>query len=267
MVERVLARASELQAAQEAEPGETISEERLLEIAREVGLDPAHMRQAIAEQRAQTIAPLSDVSPDDGPLLRALGPSVIGAQRTVPGSPLDLLDRLDAYLPQGERLARVRRTMERTWWEPRHDPFGNLIRGLGIGGRRYDFVRSDQLVATVTRLDDARCVLRLDSTWHGARRIARTQAITLSAGLALIALWFITSVLVLGFIIPPFSFITVGLAALVAVALSAWHWRKTRIQFRQQIERARVRIEALLDEIEHERLRPPPNVVERLLGR
>jgi len=50
-LERVLARAAELQTTT-SESGETISEARLLEIAREVGLDVQHVRQAIAEERA-----------------------------------------------------------------------------------------------------------------------------------------------------------------------------------------------------------------------
>jgi len=55
-LERVLARAAELQAA-ELDPGEYISEERLLEIAKEVGLAPHHMRQALAEERTLVTLP------------------------------------------------------------------------------------------------------------------------------------------------------------------------------------------------------------------
>ena len=47
-LERVLARAAELQ-TQGADTPEVISEARLLEIGREVGIDPDHLRLAIAD--------------------------------------------------------------------------------------------------------------------------------------------------------------------------------------------------------------------------
>ncbi len=55
-LERVLARAAELQAG-ELDPGDYISEERLLDIAKEVGLAPHHMRQALAEERTRVAVP------------------------------------------------------------------------------------------------------------------------------------------------------------------------------------------------------------------
>ena len=51
-LERVLARATELQSAG-ADAPEAISESRLLEVAREVGIDTNHVRQALAEERAR----------------------------------------------------------------------------------------------------------------------------------------------------------------------------------------------------------------------
>ncbi len=74
-LERVLARASELQGT-DGESPEAISESRLVEIAREVGLDPNHVRQAMAEQRARG----SFVEGESGFLLDALG-GVAGLDR------------------------------------------------------------------------------------------------------------------------------------------------------------------------------------------
>lgn len=269
-VERVLARAAELQAASEVEPGDTISEARLLEIAREVGLDPAHVQQAIAEQRAQHLAGTSAGAAGDGStegaLLRALGPAFVGAQRAVPGTPLAVLDRLEPFLAQRELLTLVRRTTDRGWWEPRRGPLGNLLQSLGIGGRRYDFVRSDQLVATVTRLDDARCVLRLDTHWHAARRTARANALAVPVTFVLVLTAAAIPLMALGLVIPPFAFLTLALLLVLAIGVSGWHWRATQRRYRAMIERARIRVEALLDDAEHERMQLPRGVVERLLG-
>jgi len=49
-LERVLGRAAELQAGG-ADAPETLTEAQLLEIGREVGLSPEHLRQALAEER------------------------------------------------------------------------------------------------------------------------------------------------------------------------------------------------------------------------
>ena len=136
-LERVLARASELQNTEPGEPGDTISEARLVEIAREVGLDVQHVRQAIAEERAQVTLPVTGSSG----LLASIGPAVVSAQRTVPGTPEQLLRDLDAFLPRHEYMVAVRRTADRVVWEPRRDPLGNFFRSLGSGGRRFDLVR------------------------------------------------------------------------------------------------------------------------------
>ena len=91
-LERVLARAAELQAG-ELDPGEQVSEDRLLEIANEVGLSPHHMRQALAEERTR-VAPPEEV----GPLARFAGAARVVATRVVNGVPSEALASLDAWM-------------------------------------------------------------------------------------------------------------------------------------------------------------------------
>ena len=125
-LERVLARATELQGVS-GEPNEAISESRLMEVAREVGIDGQHLRQALAEERAR----IAFDAPGGGPILDALGPALVDAQRVVPGSATEIQARLDAWLPRMEGLAVRRKMPQRTSWEPRHDPIGNALRALG----------------------------------------------------------------------------------------------------------------------------------------
>jgi hypothetical protein len=183
-LERVLARASELQSTTQVDASDAISESRLLEIAKEVGLDADHVRQAIAEERAQL--PMTDSSA--GPVLSALGVARLGAQRTVSGTPAELLTRLEALLPKQELLLLVRRAGDRIILEPRRDPLGNLFRAMGAGGRRFDLVRADTLVVSATAVDGARSVLRLDLDLSGARRMDRTTVITVASLLVLAAI-------------------------------------------------------------------------------
>lgn len=263
MVERVLARAAELQAAQEAEPGETISEERLLEIAREVGLDPTHMRQAIAEQRMATVVPTSD----RGVLLEALGPSLINAQRTVRGTPLAVLDRIEAVLPTLERLAIVRRQPDRLILERRHDPLGNLLRSVGVvGGRRLDLVRADTIHITATRIDDERLVLRIEAVMHRARREARTSVFTVAGFLAFLCAGIAVPVTLFALMVPAFALMTTLLLVAISAGLTAWAWIGFRRGYHALIDRVAQRIDAVLDDVEHDRMQPPRSVVDRLLG-
>jgi hypothetical protein len=53
-LERVLARAAELQSGP-SDTGEEFTEEQLLELGKEVGLSPQHLRQALAEERTRSI--------------------------------------------------------------------------------------------------------------------------------------------------------------------------------------------------------------------
>ncbi|HEY0928740.1 MAG TPA: hypothetical protein VGE27_02375 [Gemmatimonas sp.] len=260
-LERVLARASELQTSTSAEPGETISEARLVEIAKEVGLDVQHVRQAIAEERAQVVL----AEPEHGPLLSSLGPSVVSAQRTISGSPSELLARLEAMLPRLEMMLPIRRTGDRLILEPRRDTFGNFMRSLGVGGRRFDLVRLDQLVVTATRVDDGRTVLRFDAVMNGARSSERTSAVVISTVLFLLAAAVAVPAFVFSLVLPSFAVATVaGLTALAAGG--SWlTWRSVRKRFRTLVARVQNRVEFLLDEAQQGKLEQPPSLLDRML--
>ena len=55
-LERVLARAAELQSATGETP-EQITEAQLIELGKEVGLSAQHLRQALAEERTRSLDP------------------------------------------------------------------------------------------------------------------------------------------------------------------------------------------------------------------
>src|SRR5690348_18447911 len=85
-LERVLARAAELQVGS-GEPEEVLTEDQILELGKEVGLSAQHLRQAHAEERTRVALP-----PDRGGVSAALlGGARVGASRTVPGKPRDVL--------------------------------------------------------------------------------------------------------------------------------------------------------------------------------
>src|SRR5256885_17010877 len=98
-LERVLARASELQAATGDSP-EEFTEEQLLDLGREVGLSPQNLRQALAEERTRSVAP----DDEHGIGASLFGPSRVHAARTVPGNPADILGSIDDWMQRQELL-------------------------------------------------------------------------------------------------------------------------------------------------------------------
>jgi hypothetical protein len=260
-LERVLARATELQNTDPSEPGDTISEARLVEIAKEVGLDVQHVRQAIAEERAQVVLPDTGRSG----LLAGLGPAVVSAQRTVSGTPEQLLRDLDAFLPRNEYMVAVRRTHDRVVWEPRRDPLGNFFRSLGSGGRRFDLVRLDQLVVSATRVDETRSVLRFDAVVDGARRSVRTATLGAAGAGVLVLLMAMVPLLFFSLVLPQVAAVVMAVLGTVAAGVTWLSWRTLARTFRTMVGRVGQRIEYLLDEAQHGRLQAAPTLLEKML--
>jgi hypothetical protein len=258
-LERVLARATELQGSG-GDSSETISESRLLEVAREVGIDALHLRQAMAEERAR----IAFDAPAGGLLLDALGAALVDAQRTVPGSAPDVQARLDAWLPRMEGLGVRRKMAQRTSWEPRRDPVGNALRALGSGGRRMDLARVDQVIATVTPVDANRSVVRFDVELSRVRRGMRTA--TLVGGVGVNALLF-TAIAVPIMVVAAGSpnagalHALVGAAAVVQTGIGYGIWRAIRTSYQRTVARVQLRLEQLLDELEQGGMQAPPSVM------
>lgn len=160
-VERVLARAAELQGISgNQSDGDEISEDRLLDIAKEAGLAPTSVRQALAEERTR----IHSSDDENGRwLVRVAGPSVVSASRTIMGEPEAMVSALDSWMQRDECLQVQRRFADRVVWEPRTDWRGAITRGLHIGGRSYHLSRACQVAATVVPVDADRSLVRLDA--------------------------------------------------------------------------------------------------------
>src|SRR5579872_3333590 len=117
-LERVLARAAELQSStgDTGETPEEFTEDQLLDLGREVGLSPQHLRQALAEERTRSIVP----DDEHGLAASLFGPSRVRASRAVPGKPADVLAIIDTWMQRQELLIVKRHLADRIVWEPRH---------------------------------------------------------------------------------------------------------------------------------------------------
>src|SRR5690349_13261719 len=112
-LERVLARAAELQAGMGDAP-EEITEDQLIELGKEVGLSAQHLRQALAEDRTRSNVP----DAERGLSASLFGPSRVAASRTVPGNARDVLASIDGWMRKQELLVVKRHHADRIVWEP-----------------------------------------------------------------------------------------------------------------------------------------------------
>jgi hypothetical protein len=239
-LERVLARAAELQAA-DADPSEaTVTEGQLIDIGKEVGLSPEHLRQALAEERARVSVPN-----ERGGLARLFGPAYVWASRTVRGTPDGVLQALDAWMEREESLHLKRRFADRMLWEPRPGFATEIKRALNIGGRGYHLSRAHEVAATAVAVDAERVLVRLEANLANVRlqRIASGGVMTGSGALASGIL------IVLGFL--------PALAALPAAAALGGGYVLAR-SHTPLVARAQLALEQVLDRLERGEMPPPP---------
>jgi hypothetical protein len=257
-LERVLARATQLQGDSPDAP-EVVSDQRLMEIAREVGIDPSHLQQALAEERAR----LPMQADDQGLLLDALGSATLSAQRIVAGTPADVLAKLDAWMPRMEMLTLMRRAGDRVSWEPRRDAMGNFLRSIGLGGRRFDLVRLDHVVASVTPVDATRSVVRFDVSSMRARRTQRNSVLAIGLVLGMVSAGVAIPLTLLA---AGTSVVGAGLAGLGLFAAGGIYatWRAIRRGYREMTDRAQLRLEQMLDELENGGMQPPPSLARQV---
>ena len=262
-LERVLARATELQGPG-ADAPEQISESRLLEIAREVGIDANHVRQALAEERARG----SMEEPTGGLLLERMGSAHVGAQRAVPGSAADVQARLEAWMPRMENMAVRRKVPQRISWEPRTTVLGNAVRVM-TSSNRPELVRADQVIATVTPVDESRTVVRFDVELNGLRRSQRNLAIGLGVvanGLAFATVSIPVMFLAAGSPNEAAMLGSVGALGAVQAGIGYAIWRGLKNSYRRTVGRVQLRVEQMLDELEGGGMQSPPSLLTQVRG-
>jgi hypothetical protein len=193
-LERVLARAAELQAA-DADTGElTLTEAQILDVGNEVGIPAKHLRQALAEERSRVAVPV-----ERGRVAAIFGAATVSASRTVRGKPAELFDKLDATMQRDESLRVKRRFLDRIAWEPMGGMASEFRRLLNVGGHGYRLARAEEVSATVIAIDAERSIVRLDASLANVRkqRIAGGSGVVVAGGVTggvLVALGVMTAV-------------------------------------------------------------------------
>ncbi len=248
-LERVLARAAELQAGQ-SEPAEQMSEAQLIEVGKEVGISAEHVRLALAEERTRVQVPEAR-----GVVGGLFGVEGITASRVVSGTPTDILGRLDDWMQREEGMRAKRRFNDRLTWEGRNDFMMSLQAGLKMGARPYSLINSDEVGATVVPVDAQRCIVRLDASFVVSRR----QFVLGSSIVAGSGVLGFGGVMALAALIPNGSMIFGALLGMIPALGGGAIGYAVAATHRQRVTRAQLALEQVLDRLERGEIRKPAN--------
>ena len=234
-LEAVIRRAVELEAGGPGRLEEGVSEADVVRIGRELGLDAATIRRAMAEVRARP--------PEErGALARTMGPATARASRVIPRPAGDTAARLERYLHDTELMVTQRRFQERTRYV-RDSSFGagmaRVVRDLSRGRKPVGLKQVD---VAVSSLDDDSCLLEASTDLAGDRAGyaggAAALGGSLGSGLA-VAIWATP-------VADPLM--------LLAIPVLAGAWAGMRAIYRATVRSTEDKLEALLDRVEHDEL-------------
>lgn len=150
-LERVIRRAAELQ----FDEGEDVTDLEVGEVVRigeEVGLEPRHVRRALAEVQAAALLPA--LPPDRGLPTRLWGPGIVRHSRAVRGGAASVQESVEEHFEHRESLRCVRRQPGRSLWEPAAGLVKQMQRALDVGGHGYDLAKARNVQLAVESLEE-----------------------------------------------------------------------------------------------------------------
>jgi hypothetical protein len=205
-----------------------------------------NLRQALAEERTRVAVP-----EERGLLASLYGGASASAQRTVRGTPTQVLAALDDWMQRQECLTVQRYfSSERIVWEARRDVVGIVRRT--VSGRGYALSRATDVSATAIALDASRVLVRLDARLGRYRSLMAQQNVALAgAGV------------VVGGVLAVMSFSLLAAAAPVAVFAPA-AFAAARASHQRTVTRAQLALEQVLDRLERGEAGRPPTLLSML---
>lgn len=231
-LERIVQRAAELQ-TREREIGEGLTDSELMQLGDEVGILPQHLRQALSEERARTLA-----RSDGAALTRILGPRSAAAQRVIAGKAEKTETTLQDWMSEGELLQIKRRYPDRKSWERKDGAFASLKRSFGAGGRKYVLAGASEIVTRIADVDEGHCRVQLVADLSNKRSGHLIgSSVLVGGGAAMTGIALALGVVVAAAVVP------VVLSLPIATAVSR--------SYRREVDKFQVALEQVLDRLEH----------------
>lgn len=252
----VIRRAAEIQMGEGEGTRDELSTEEILRIGTEVGLEPHHVRRALAEVRAESLLP--DPPEDRGPARSFWGAGVARASRAVPGDRAEVQGRVEEHFRSRESLQSVRRRLGRSLWEPAGSLVSKMQRALDVGGRGYELAEARRVELAVAGLEDGWSLVTLIADLRNVRTEHGVGWLAGSAGGAVGA----TIVAVAAVGVPLVAALPAVAAGAVGASALGGRWTLQRKR-----ERMELVLHGLLDRLEQgEELEPRrPDWRERLM--
>jgi hypothetical protein len=234
-LERIIQRAAELQTSAR-DIGESLSQDEVLALGKEVGIPDRYLQQALLEERTRVVAPVPS-----GPWGRLAGPAEVTTQRVVPGSPERVERELLDWLEQNEVFCIQRQQPGRITWEPMGGMAAAMRRSaaaFGSGKRSFMLSRADTVSATLLPLEPGRTHVTLQAT------AARARAEYVGGGAAFAGAGVVGAglMVVLGALLP---------MALLPVPVALGIGFVTARRYGPALQRIQLGLERMLDHLEH----------------
>ena len=150
-LERVIRRAAELQSREGESPEFELDETEVVRIGEEVGLAPRHVRQALADLRAESLLP--DLPVETSLAARLWGPGLVRESRVVLGDAAAVEAKLERHLLERETLTPIRQRPGHSLWEKSGGLVSSLQRGLDLSGHGHELAKSRNVELFVEQLE------------------------------------------------------------------------------------------------------------------
>jgi hypothetical protein len=230
--ELVIRRAAELQARSTEEPGaDGITEADALRIGRELGLSDAHLGRALAEVRGGT-------AEEHGVMAGLMGRARLSAARTMNGTASAIARTLESHLVGRQYLVVQRRLPDRTVFVEASGVVAAIERTTTELFRSTPLLGVANLEVAVRQIEPRISYVVLSTDLRG------TRAGYAAGGGALGGVMGGTAALALGLAVTP-------PAALVGAPILAAVFAGMRWAYRSEAEKTAVKLESLLDRLEH----------------
>lgn len=251
-LERIIRRAAELQTA-EREIGESLSQDELMSLGREVGIPVRYLQQALLEERSPLGTPSAP-----GVMDRVAGPGQVSAHRVVPIEAELAEQNLVRWMERNELFCIQRQQRGRITWEPLSG-FQAAIRrsaaALGAGKRPFMLSRAATVSATFLPLESGYTHVTLVAD---ARKV-RTEYVASGSALAGAGAASTAAMIALGALLP---------VALVPLPVAAGIGYAVLRRYGPAVARIQLGLERALDALESGagKSLPGPNDRSGLMG-
>lgn len=239
----IVRRAAEIQNQRGTPGSQLLTEEEVVEIGRQVGLEPGHVRRAMAEVRAESLAP--KLPPGNRILDLIAGDSRVEVRRVVAGEPPLIQQQIEMQLRDREKLSALRCRPTRSVWEASGGMMDRIERSMNFSGKDYVLADARQVHLAVAEIEPGWSLVTLAADFANKRDEILYTAGSCVAVAGILAAIYSAEESGYGFILAAGVALLVGLAsATIAIPWVRWAVDKRR-------SRVELILESLIDQVDH----------------